>query len=46
MAVRPAARAGSLTVFMVLAACVFASVSVFLVGVQLDELLRKSTRRS
>jgi uncharacterized BrkB/YihY/UPF0761 family membrane protein len=37
---------GSLTVFLVLTAYVFASTAVFLVGAQLDELMRKETRRS
>jgi membrane protein len=37
---------GSLTVFLVLTAYVFTSVTVFLVGVELDELLRKEVRRS
>jgi membrane protein len=35
---------GSLTVFLVLTAYVFTSSAIFLVGVQLDEILRKSTR--
>jgi membrane protein len=35
---------GSLTVFLVLTAYVFTSAAIFLVGVQLDELLRKEVR--
>jgi membrane protein len=35
---------GSLTVFLVLTAYVFTSAAIFLVGVQLDELLRKDVR--
>jgi len=34
----------SLTVFLVLTAYVFTSAAIFLVGVQLDELLRKEVR--
>jgi membrane protein len=37
---------GSLTVFLVLTAYVFASAAIFLVGVELDELLRKSSRQA
>lgn len=36
---------GSLTFFLVLTAYVFTSVAIFLVGAQLDELLRKEARR-
>jgi membrane protein len=36
---------GSLTVFLLLTAYVFVSVAIFLLGVQLDELLRKDVRR-
>jgi membrane protein len=36
---------GSLTVFLVLTAYVFTSAAIFLLGVQLDELLRKGSRR-
>jgi len=35
---------GSLTVFLVLTAYVFTSTAIFLIGVQLDELLRKGAR--
>jgi membrane protein len=35
---------GSLTVFLVLSAYVFTSAAIFLVGVQLDEMLRKDVR--
>jgi membrane protein len=35
---------GSLTVFLVLSAYLFTSAAIFLVGVQLDELLRKDVR--
>jgi membrane protein len=35
---------GSLTVFLVLNAYVFASAAIFLIGVQLDEILRKDVR--
>jgi membrane protein len=35
---------GSLTVFLVLTAYVFTSAAIFLVGVQLEELLRKDVR--
>jgi membrane protein len=35
---------GSLTVFLVLTAYVFTSAAIFLLGVQLDELLRKGSR--
>ena len=35
---------GSLTVFLVLTAYVFTSAAIFLIGVQLDELLRKDVR--
>jgi membrane protein len=34
---------GSLTVFLVLTAYVFVSAAIFLVGIELDELLRKSS---
>jgi membrane protein len=37
---------GSLTVFLVLTAYVFTSAAIFLLGVQLDELLRKDVRAS
>jgi membrane protein len=37
---------GTLTVFLVLTAYVFTSSAIFLLGVQLDELLRKSSRRA
>jgi membrane protein len=37
---------GSLTVFLVLTAYVFTSAAIFLIGVELDELLRKNVRRS
>ena len=36
----------SLTVFLVLTAYVFTSAAIFLIGVELDELLRKNVRRS
>jgi membrane protein len=35
---------GTLTVFLVLTAYVFTSSAIFLLGVQLDELLRKGSR--
>jgi membrane protein len=37
---------GSLTVFLVLTAYVFVSAAIFLIGVELDELLRKGARAS
>ncbi len=36
---------GSLTVFLILTAYVFASAAIFLAGVQIDELLRKERKR-
>jgi hypothetical protein len=37
---------GSLTVFLVLTAYVFVSAAIFLLGVEVDEALRKSSRKS
>jgi uncharacterized BrkB/YihY/UPF0761 family membrane protein len=39
-----AAAVGSLTFFLVLSAYVFVSAAIFLIGVQLDEIVRKDVR--
>jgi uncharacterized BrkB/YihY/UPF0761 family membrane protein len=44
--VRGLGAVGSLTVFLVLTAYIFTSAAIFLIGVELDELLRRNVRRS